>query len=156
QVEPAVHHTLHHVRRTALRTTLRHRLQVRREVALWIARAAPEDIPRPSFAFGNITLAALGALQPLNQVLLNVLALRIARARYKLPVRPRTQHQLLPALRTLLVQRHRRLLLLLLAQPPHRLARRIGVVIRARHIRPEWPAPQHHHLAAVLAILFRG
>src|SRR6185437_16224113 len=45
------------------------------------------------------------------------------------------------------------LLLLLRGELAEGPARRIGVVVRARHEHAEWPAPQHHHLAAVLAVL---
>ncbi len=131
-------------------------LAIRRKVALRIIRAAPEHVPPPSLALRQVPGPALGALQPFNQVLLHILALRITRAGNKLPKSPLPQHQRLAASRAILARRLRSilLLLLLLAQLPERLAGRIFVIPWATHERPEDPAPQHHHPPAVIAVLF--
>src|SRR6185312_14861752 len=74
QIQAAVDDALHYVRRAALWTFLRDRLQVRGEVALGIPCAAPENIPGARLALGDVALAAFRALEPLDQVLLYVLA----------------------------------------------------------------------------------
>src|SRR5581483_2021544 len=66
---------LDQIRRAALRALLRYRLTIRREVALRIARAAVEGGPESCLALGDIALAALRALHPFHQVLLDVFAL---------------------------------------------------------------------------------
>ena len=83
---------LQQVRATALRALFCHRLQIRREVALGIIRATPEDIAPPRATLSQIALAAFGALHPFNQVLLHVFALGIAGAGDELAVRSLAQH----------------------------------------------------------------
>src|SRR6185437_12172057 len=131
------------------------RLVVRREVALGIIGESPEEIAALRLALGNIAGAALGALQALNDVLLHIFALGIARARNELAVGSLAQDQVLAALRTFFARglRSALLLLLLRRELAERPAGRIGIVVRAGHEHAERSAPQHHHLAAVLAIL---
>ena len=108
QEDSRLQRLLHQVRAAALRALLRHRLLIRRKVALRIIRAAPEHVPPPRLALGQVAGAALGALQPFNQVLLHVLALRISRAGDKLPIRSLAQHQRLAAQRAVFARRLRR------------------------------------------------
>src|SRR5579863_2346609 len=61
-----------------LRALLGHGLVVGREVALRIVGASPEDIASARLAFGHVAFPAFGALHPLNEVLLDVLAFWIA------------------------------------------------------------------------------
>src|SRR5579863_6970070 len=126
QIHARLERLLHQVRATAFRTLLGNRLRVRREIALGIIRAAPEDVSAPRLALGQVALAALRALHSFNQVLLHILAFGITRARHELAIRALPQHQRLAAQRAVFARRLRRLLLLFLAQLADRLARRIG------------------------------
>src|ERR1035438_5043963 len=114
QVDPRLQHFLHQVRALALRALLRDRLVIRREIALGIIRATPEDISPSRLALSYISGPAFGTLQSFNQVLLHVLALRIPGTGYELPVCPLPKHQRFAAQRAVLARRLRRILLLLL------------------------------------------
>src|SRR6185437_14263678 len=101
EINAGSQHLLHHVGAAALRAFLRHGLVIRREVALGIIGAAPEDVAAPRLALGQISLAALGALHAFNKVLLHILALRIPGARNELAISALAKHQRLAAHRAI-------------------------------------------------------
>src|SRR6202008_1041304 len=93
---------------------------------------------------------AVGALRTFhaNEILLDVLAVRISAARNELTITPVAQHQIAAAFRAELFQRNTRHTLALV-QPAGGLPIRIA---SKSHELPKAPALQDHHASAVLAV----
>src|ERR1044071_2939058 len=136
------------VRAATLRARFRHRLVGRRELAVGIIRAAIEGVAAAArFLFHQFAIRAQRALYA-DEILLDVLALRITAAGNKFAVASVAQHHVAPALGAELFQgdvRHA----LALVQPPRSFAIRIA---GAGHELAKTPALQHHHTSAILAV----
>src|SRR5712671_1965612 len=120
----------------ALRASLRHWFVRRRKLARGIIRAAIERVAAlPCLLFYQLAIRTLRALHA-DEILLDVLALRVSAARNEFAVASVAQHQVAPALGADLFQRdiwHA----LALREPPRRLA--IGIA-GTGHELPEAPA----------------
>src|SRR5207248_9416560 len=131
----------------ALRAFFIDRLPIGSKVALGILRAAVEKIAATGFLFHQLAFLALWAFHA-DEVLLDVLTLRVSAARSELAKAPVAQHHVASAFGTLLFQRNVGNFLGLV-QPSRGLAFRIS---GARHELAEAAALEHHRAAAIFAI----
>src|SRR5438270_14084238 len=136
------------IRAAALRTWLRHRLVCRRKVAVRIVRASIESVAATArFLFHQLAIRALRALYT-DEILLDVLAIRIAAAGYEFAVASMAQHHIAIALGAKFFQRNIRHALALI-KPPRGLAIRIS---GASHELAKASTLQDHYASAVLAV----
>src|SRR5258707_1415139 len=113
------------LRAVALRARLRPRLIRRSKLARGIIRAAIERVAAlPSLLFDQLAIRTLRALHS-DEILLDVLALRVSAARNEFAVASVAQHQVAPALGADFFQRDVRHTLALI-EAPRRLAIRIA------------------------------
>src|SRR5205823_2612368 len=145
---PGLQDFLYQIRMAALRTLFIDRLPVGSKVALGILRAAVEKVAAAGFLFHQLAFLALWAFHA-DEVLLDVLALRISAARGELAKTPVAQHHVPLALGTFFFQRNVGEFLSLV-QPPRSFALRIS---GAGHELAKAAALQHHGAPAILAIL---
>src|SRR3954469_20223681 len=132
----------------ALRARFRHRLVGRRKLARGIIRTAIECVAAlPRLLFHQLAIGTLRTFHA-DEILLDVLAIRIAAARNKFAVASMPKHKVAVALGTELFQWNVRHALALI-ESPRGLAVRIA---GAGHELAKAPALQYHHASAVLAV----
>src|SRR5579885_2624255 len=138
-----------HVGAAALRTLFGNRFAPRHEIAVGPSVAAIEGLAALGTPLHHFALAALRALDP-DGLLLDVLARRVIAASGELAVAAGLEHQIVAALRALLIERLIGFLLL-----PADLLRGLAIGISgACQERSEPAFFQDHRPAAVLAIFF--